>query len=805
MLSPRWRKLFRDVSQARGRLLMMIVAIAAGVFAVSAISTAFAILKREISRNYLSTNPAAALLEVDRLDETLLAGVRRQPDITGAEAAGRLTGRVEVRPGEWLPLLLFVAPDLSGARISTAHLEAGSWPAASDGIVLERTAVPLANTAVDREISVQAPHGTRRSLRVTGIVHDPSLAPAWQEQTVYGYATLATLSLLGEDPALHILKVTVKDASGDPRGLERAAIGVADWLRHSGVSVGEIRIPPYRHPHEGMMTSVVRMLLVFSGLTLALSAVLTATLTASWLAPQIRQIGVMKAIGARSGQILQLYVSLIAAIGVLAVGIGLPLGIAAGRALASNTAALLNLALGGDAVPAWLYAAQVFAGVGLPLAASLLPIKAATQRPVREMLSEFGARLPQGPAERLARSISRLFRGDIALVLAFRNSVRRKTRLALNLGLLAIAGALFMTSLNVRAAWQRNLSEAFAERHFDAEFLFASAQPEAAVLRAVAAVAGVRRVEPWTAAAASRARLDGLRIVRTYPDGGHGSLQLQAVRRQSAFLTPAVIAGGWLNEAVTDGAVLNEQALPMFPGLKLGDPIHLLVRGHAATLRVIGIAREHLTQATVYTSSEQFQLLMAEERLAGGFRVELQPSAAPAAASSSAVIANIERALDRSGFKVAQSISQAQLARALGGHLAILIFTLLAMSILMAAVGIMGLGSAMTIGVLERTREYAVMRTLGARGGAIRRSVIAEAVLVASLSAGIALVLCVPLTLLVDGVVGISAFGPALEPVASPAALPLWLALVVAAGAAAGVLPARHAGKLSIREALTYC
>ena len=39
------------------------------------------------------------------------------------------------------------------------------------------------------------------------------------------------------------------------------------------------------------MTSVVRMLLVFSVLTLILSAILTATLTSSLLAPQVRQIG----------------------------------------------------------------------------------------------------------------------------------------------------------------------------------------------------------------------------------------------------------------------------------------------------------------------------------------------------------------------------------------------------------------------------------------------------------------------------------------------------------------------------------
>jgi putative ABC transport system permease protein len=799
--SPRWKKLGGDIEQARGRLLMMVIAIAVGVFAVASISTAYTILKREIARNYLATNPAAALLDVDHLDEAVLAGVRAQAGITWAEAGGELTGRVEVRPDAWLPLRLFVAPNLGTARISTVRLEAGQWPTVPGGIILERTAMSVANTAIDHEITVQMPNGVQRSLTVTGVAHDPSLAPAWQEQTVYGYVTPATLSLLGEDPSPRVLKVTVRDPSGDRPGLERAVVGVADWLRRRGHSVGEIRIPPYQHPHEGMMTSVVRMLLVFSVLTLVLSTVLTATLTSSLLAPQVRQIGVMKAIGARSGQIMQLYIGLITAIGMSAVSIGLPLGIGAGRALAENTAGMLNLELASRSVPGWLYAIQVLIGVGLPLVAALLPIRAATRRPVRETLSDFGARLPLAGSGRLVQWISRLRDGDIAFSLVLRNSVRRVSRLALTLGLLAAAGAMFMTSLNVKAAWQRNLTEAGAERHFDAEVQFASAQPEAAVLATATAISGVRRVEPWSAEAVSPARPDDLRIIRTYPDGAHGSLRLQGVPLRSIFLSPVVVAGHWLDAVDADGAVVNEQALPMFPELQVGGRIHLVVRGRMADLRVIGIVREHLTQATVYTSRERLTQITAEAGLTGGVRIALERTDERSVGD---VIAKIEHALDDSGFKVAQSISRAQLGRALGGHLFILIFILVVMSMLMAIVGVMGLGSAMTISVLERTREFAVMRVIGARAGAIRRGVIGEAVLLGVLSAVIALILSAPLTIGVVWIVGIGSSGPVPGTVLSAAAMPLWLAIIVVGAAAASAYPAWKASKLTIREALAY-
>jgi putative ABC transport system permease protein len=800
MLSPRWRKLRGDIDQAQGRLLMMVIAIAVGIFAVASISTAYAILRREIAHNYLSTNPAAALLDVENVDQTLLEGVRSQAGITAAEAAGKLTGRIEVRPNEWLPLLLFVVPDFRAVHISTIRLEAGRWPTEADGIVLERTAVPVARTAIDHAIRVQTAHGVLRALTVTGVAHDPSLAPAWQEQTVYGYVAPATLSLLGEEPSLRIIKVTVRDASGDRAGLEGAVVGVADWLQRTGHPVGEIRIPPYQHPHQGMMTSVLRMLLMFSVLTLTLSAILTATLTSSLLAPQVRQIGVMKAIGARSAQIMQIYVVLIVAIGILAVGIGLPLGIIAGRALAENTARLLNLEVGSRSVSAWLYGGQVLIGVGLPLAAALLPIRIAAGRAVKETLSDFGARLPVAPG-RLIRWLSRLSRRDLVFVLAIRNTVRRRSRLALTLGLLATAGAMFMTSLNVKAAWQRNLTEAGLEQHFDAELQFANAQPEGAAVATVSAVPGVRRVEPWSVEAASPARPDGLRIVRTYPDGGHGSLRLQAVPRESAFLSPRVVAGGWLSVLDADGAVVNEQALSMFPGLRIGDRIHLMVRGGVADLRVMGVVREHLTQATVYTSPERFGQETGEPGLTGGVRVSMKSADER---SAGAVIANIERALDNSDVKVTQSVSQAQLGRALGGHLFILIFTLVVISILMATVGVMGLGSSMAISVLERTREFAVMRVVGARAGTIRRIVVGEAVLVSTLSAVIALALSAPLTILVDWIVGTASFGPELGTGLSAAAMPLWLAIIVVCATAASAYPAWKASKPTIREALSF-
>jgi putative ABC transport system permease protein len=123
--------------------------------------------------------------------------------------------------------------------------------------------------------------------------------------------------------------------------------------------------------------------------------------------------------------------------------------------------------------------------------------------------------------------------------------------------------------------------------------------------------------------------------------------------------------------------------------------------------------------------------------------------------------------------------------------------------VLMAIVGLLGLGAAIATGVLERAREFAVLRAIGAGHLAILRSVVAEGVCVGAMSVVPALLLSVPLSAAVARVVGAGTPGSAPYSV-SATALPLWLALMLIGSAAASAYPACRASRLTIREALTH-
>ena len=799
--SPRWKKLLGDVNATRGRMLMMVLAIAVGVFGVGTILNAYAILTREITRNYINTNPASALLELDKVDNTLLNAVRLRPEIAAAEASSTVTARLEFKPNEWMPLLLFVIQDFKKMQINTFTPETGAFPPPTGSMLLEREALRLINSKVGKSLRVQTPNGAKLEVTIAGTVHDPGLAPAGQEQTAYGYITPATLEQLGESSTLHILKVIVKDQPLEISAIEKTVGTVAVWLKSQGRIVDEIRVPPpAKHPHQTQMTAILAMLLMFSFMALVLSAILTATMIGGMLAQQVRQIGVMKAIGARSSQIAGLYLTLIAIMGVIAVLVGVPLGLLAGRGFSSVIGELLNFKIYSDAIPAWIYVLQVGIGILVPLLIALFPILNATRVTVREAINDFGSsRNTSSP--RWFDALLETLRFDRTLILAIRNTFRRKGRLILTLGLLAAAGGMFMTSLNVKAAWEQALIEAANSRHYDLEIRFNRPASENTTLKIISSVPGVQAVEAWNNSPAALARADGLDIVRTYPDGGHASFTLRSMPLKTQFVQLTMITGRWLETSDTDLVMLNHTAKAFFPNAKIGDTINLNVEGRAVQYKLIGVAREILTPASAYVIPSTFARATGFVAQTNAVRIVLRNHNP---ASMTSVGKDIERALEKQHISLKVSISEGRLDGALNGHVYILIFALMSMSVLMAIVGILGLMSTMSTNVVERTREFGIMRTIGGQSLTVLRNVISEGIFIGLMSWVLAIVLSLPLSAFVGNLVGTLSFRLPLPLILSPTTIFLWLGLIVLGAIAASSYPAWKASQLTIRETLAH-
>src|SRR5262249_13173019 len=192
-------KLLRDLRGTWARIVLMILALSITVVMFSTTLYIWGINAREMPRDYLSTNPASAtlLLEGGRDADELVAiatQVRQQPRIIDATWRTQVKVLIQARDGGWspYPLQIFVAAPDDPMRVETFQVEQGSWPPAAGDILVDQGSLDLLKLAVGDTLVVQAPNGTPASLRISGVVHNAGITPAFQEQTGHAYMSPAS-------------------------------------------------------------------------------------------------------------------------------------------------------------------------------------------------------------------------------------------------------------------------------------------------------------------------------------------------------------------------------------------------------------------------------------------------------------------------------------------------------------------------------------------------------------------------------------------------------------------------------------
>jgi putative ABC transport system permease protein len=276
--------------------------------------------------------------------------------------------------------------------------------------------------------------------------------------------------------------------------------------------------------------------------------------------------------------------------------------------------------------------------------------------------------------------------------------------------------------------------------------------------------------------------------VHTYPDQGHGSFPVWGAPPQSPLIDLPVISGRWLVPGDRDAIVVGKTA-----GRRVGDSLALSFDGERSTWTVVGVV-DSLPAAGGYVTAAAFARATHTEGKARLIRVA-------ADGDLGAVIGRVERELADQGAAIDGTATFGMMRAAMDAHVLILVRAALALSALIALIGLVGLGAAASIGIIERTREIGVMKTIGATNPRVFRLVLGEAMLTGLASWVASAVLSLPLTAVIDRYVSSLGFLGA-RFVVSPGAMLGWLAVVVAGSAIATLAPARRAARLTVREAL---
>jgi putative ABC transport system permease protein len=809
-------KLRRDLRAAWSRLLLMVVAICVSLTVFGGVLYAWSVMARETADAYQSTEPASATILLDRPMPaaemaTLANDVRSRPGVIEATVRTQFTGdiRINGQPRE-VPLQVFVATPDDPMRMARFLVEDAAWPPKPGEVLVGRDSLALLNVAVGDRLAVETPGGEAIELRVVGTVYDPSLSPSPQEQTGRAYLSAASLPLSGQGVTLDQLKIQVADPGGSvPSRARNRVVAIAsevgEWLQgERGVLVREIQVPPpYAHPHQWQADALLGAMLAGGAAAVVLSAILVANMLNGMFTQQIPQIGIMKAIGARSSDIERLYLAMTLLVAGAATIAAIVPAVLIGRALVSNVFAFLGIRPASLDAPWWALGVIVVAGIGLPPLMALAPLIRTSRITVRAAIDHRGLGAnPSGATGVLAR-LSRISRVDRGLVMALRNTIRRPARFLLSVGLLASAGTVFVSGVSLSAGVEAIEREQSVRRNWDVDVQLAAPTPLDEVTAALRGIADVELVEGLDSVPTGVAGAGRLPVTRTYPDQGHGRVSVTAVATgMTTFEIPSLLEGRWLDAGETGAVVLNQVARAgTVPDVRVDGTIQLLLGGKPTTWRVVGIVEERGGGSAVYATAEGLADALRRPPQVNQVRIVTTGHDED---SRTGVATAVDQTLAAAGIDVASSASISRREAISEGHLGPVITIVLAIAIAMGVIGTIGLASTMSTNVLDRTREFGVMHAIGARPERVRRIVGAEGVFIAIASVVLAIIPTIGLTAVLGAGLGDLFFSAPLPYRISVPAIAIWTAIAVLGSMLATEAAASRASHITVREALAY-
>ena len=156
------------------------------------------------------------------------------------------------------------------------------------------------------------------------------------------------------------------------------------------------------------------------------------------------------------------------------------------------------------------------------------------------------------------------------------------------------------------------------------------------------------------------------------------------------------------------------------------------------------------------------------------------------------------------GIKVSASETQADTRATREWQFGLVTNMLLALSVIIALVGGIALMGALSIGVIERTKEIGVLRAVGARSHVILGIFVMEGILQGLMSWMAAVPISLFLSPLAAKNLGNIMFGATLDYQYNWPAVFIWLGIVLVVSILASLLPARGATRISVRDSLAY-
>jgi putative ABC transport system permease protein len=795
-------KIWSDLWDNRARTLQVVLIIAMGTAAIGLIIGISRLISPTMAARWHATHPAMINLAVDPpLDDNDLVALKRVEGVEEVEGQSSTTIEWRVNPeDEWTSGGLIARADYEDQKLNQLTLVAGSWPK-EKVFALERGHAAAFGIPENGEVTIRVNDREYR-VQLGGSIYNQLVTPAYFGGTAQFYTTRDRYGELVGDRNFNQIMASAAEYD------EAVVTDIADRLQDklekqgrdsSGTGAGRVT-DPNRHFFQDFLDGLFFLLGVMGFLALILGLLLVYNTVNAIISQQVDQIGVMKAIGAQTGQILRLYVANILVYGLLALLIAIPLAVLGAWGVAN----WLIISFNGDpidfTVSPLAIMAMVIIALLAPLLASLIPIASGARITVREAISTYGLSTGAGL---LDRTLARVQHVSRMVLLTITNTFRNKWRVVLLQVTLVLSGLIFMMVLSVRDSVSYTFGDIlFSILNYNVSFLLENTERISRIEELTLAHPDVKAVEMWGFSGGT------IRLAGQPESEDDQNVTMFGVPLPTVIYGYQLRAGRWLEPADTHAIVLNQQ-LAEDAGVGVGDWVTIKQGSRNETnWLVVGLVFDPVITDSAHVPR---QTLLREIGSVNKAQTVFIQTDRDDLESEIAIAKDLRLYYKQHQVEVSPQPgvfgfggdSAMETAQTIINQFNFVIVLLGIMALIIGGVGSIALSGALSLRVLERRREIGVMRAIGASSWIIARLFIGEGLLLGWLSWLIALPLGLPAGQLMLRGLG-AAIGFDLVYKYTPAGAIYWLFIITILSVLASWFPARRATRISVRESLAY-
>lgn len=796
-----WQKVWFDLWNNKVRTILAVVSIAVGVFAVGTIFGMNDQMLTAMDSSHQKDMPQHFTMNLTvPIDAEQVRALRKVPGLEDVEPLNQIAVRYRFpNDANWHQAVVMMRDDYENQKYQLLQLKDGTWPK-NGAVGMEFMQADYYKLQLGDRVIFEIDK-KERSMPITSKIRHPfTPPPAMGYDLAFFFTDAEGMARFGMPAGLFtslMFRVT-------PYSLDHAkevATEIKDRLGQHDVGVAATQYQdPNKHWGRVFMDSFVLVLDVMAVVSLVLSTVLILNTFMALITQQTNQIGMLKAVGGTSQTIIQIYLAGVLAYGLLALTISFPLGSVAAFSGSQAFLSLFNIAYPDFKVSSQALLLQLIAALVIPLIAALWPILHGATISVREAMASYGlgGDFGSGRFDQFVEKVGRrLFPSHYAAALA--NTFRRKGRLILTESVLVVAGAMFLMLMAMNSSIAATLDAEFARRDYDIMLYFDRMQRADRALPIAAEVQGVVGTDMYFSHSVSI-----LKQGQRTKEAGIAS-QLIGTDPASPTYVPMMTGGRWLQPG-DDRAIVISKDVADLNNLEIGETVGLdLAEMGRSEWQIVGLSKPlgsgEMNVNNIYAPMDALLAATNKTGRGGGVYVRTQNRDS---SSIQDIADNLQALYGQRNMKVSQITTGPGDRTLMDSQFAIVVYMFLAMAVLAAFVGGIGQMGALSISVIERTKEIGILRAIGARSGTIMRMYMMEGILQGTLSWLVA----VPISLigapLFSTMIGRIMFGVNLEYRYDTQAALVWLIIVLVIGMLSSLGPARSATKVSVRSSLAY-